>query len=971
MSCTHGIDIGEPEPLFFFDTNDSVDTLNCLEVSAREPTPSFPADTSGPSLKTSSTSRYRERLFPNEMSDANAVDIKGKSVSHSMLTHSQEVEGGMEGSQDIFSMSLGSASAAEPMEICSSPVGDLHLFRDANSTDDAGEDVDPDDPIAVLPSRKGKGRDIPPTLPPLSFETSEPSYAFPNWPTTESSPPAAGPSSFGSNFEAAAEPQSAPRILFDPVVASPDSPQESFTISRIPSRRRSLGHISMHSRRSDAITKVKDKISTSKRKLFKKRGSTPGSPSIPEDGSDGPADPVSIGCFPRYSCLAPSTYEFKPRASPVFGTIVPDFDGIEHPLPFYVVGRASDNTILRTKGRSYSSPLPLPTTVLDLVSATATDISHFPPPANPSYFDDCLPTELKLRVFIALVEVHEAEHERLVREGHWTMRKASKNKWVGKDRGIKELVKVSRVSRSWHTLVFDGQLWAKLDLRSFPKLPPAAFAQRARTAGGFVRHIDFTGHDLDSSTLFDITSHLSRGPSDSGDSPCTQLTTINLQGCRKEDIAAALHDLLRTSPLLRNLCLKGLPSVTNETCQVLAADCPNLVSLNLSRCSNLSGEGVAAFLRKEHPNLKELRLCGLRNITDRVMSRLGRMAPNLEILDLSYARDLHNSAIEAFVSCSEADSTDIETVCLTSREAGRDPSDPTPCWRRITRLRHLSLSYCTMLTDHACSHLAYAVPKLEFLEMAGMGPDLRDAGLVRLLQTTPLIRRLDLEEAISITDDVLFTVTPPQPPPAGSTPAKVPAPLHPGHALEHIIISNATEISNDAILDLVQNCTRLRTLEADNTRMSGHVVQEFVRLARSRSIVDAQVVAIDCRGVGEHTVKELVGETRPRIGWRAYEARKLGFLDARDDEGLGVGQDECDERRVALRTFYSWQTVDAVRAARDKKRRSRRGANASTSTDSVGVSTGRARWWSPGGRRSGGTSPTSEIGSDREGCTIM
>ena len=248
---------------------------------------------------------------------------------------------------------------------------------------------------------------------------------------------------------------------------------------------------------------------------------------------------------------------------------------------------------------------------------------------------------------------------------------------------------------------------------------------------------------------------------------------------------------------------------------------------------------------------------------------------------------------------------------------------------------------------------------------------------MRLLETTPYIRRVDLEDASEISDAVLAALTPrvdenPAPQRRGAPPP----PPQPGHALEHLIISSAADVTNEALLDLVRNCTRLRVLEADGTRMNSAVLREFVQLSRKRKTVDAYVAAIDCRGIGEHTVKELTAHTRPRLGWRAWEARDLKYLDGRDDEDLNVGQDECDGMRVVLKTFYSWQTVDAVRAAREKRRKAaRRNANGSGSSESdhsLGYAAGRTRWWSPNGRRSGVMSPGLPVGVDgREGCTIM
>jgi F-box/leucine-rich repeat protein 2/20 len=265
------------------------------------------------------------------------------------------------------------------------------------------------------------------------------------------------------------------------------------------------------------------------------------------------------------------------------------------------------------------------------------------------------------------------------------------------------------------------------------------------------------------------------------------------------------------------------------------------------------------------------------------------------------------------------------------------------------------------------------VPYLEFLELASIGAELRDDGLVRLLNTTPFIRKLDLEDASEITDTVIVAITP------GSVADTRHSSLYdspePGHALEHLVVSYAINVSDEVFLSLIQNCPRLSVLEADNTRISGTVLKEFVRLARSRKMVDPVAVVIDCRGIGESLVKELSGSTRPRKGWRSYEARKLGYVDGRDKEDLKVGRDECDEKRVVLKSFYSWQTVDAARAAREKRRKTKRAANVSggSTSDSDDLFSARARWWSPNGRRSSGNiSPTVlDANGDRDQCRIM
>jgi F-box and leucine-rich repeat protein 2/20 len=505
-------------------------------------------------------------------------------------------------------------------------------------------------------------------------------------------------------------------------------------------------------------------------------------------------------------------------------------------------------------------------------------------------------------------------------------------------------------------------------------MPASLLLRLSEGAGPFIKSLDLTGHThLLSGTLTRVTDELCMKSAMLSSVGHAQITTVNLKGCTALT-TRALHHLLVRCPALQTLCLIGLPIVKNATCDLFYAHCPRLMSLDVSGCVNVDGEGIWSWMDSAVTQgvalpLKELRMSGLKYVTDGVMTMLGKAAPHLEVLDLSYVRGLHNSSLEAFVACDE-DIHGLETVVLTSREAGRDPLDSTRYRRRITRLRHLSLSSCILLTDIACSNLAHAVPWLEFLELAGIGAAMRDTGVVHLLGTTPLIRRLDLEEASEITDAVLTSLTPGVVPVDGAAP-----PPEPGQVLEHLVISYASNVTDDALLALIRACTRLKVLEADNTRMSGAVLKEFVKLARKRGVVNARVVAIDCRGVGESAVKDLAGWTRPRLGWRAYDAKKLAYVDGRDGEELKVGQDECDEHKVVVKSFYSWQTVDAVRAAREKRRKSTSRRNNETGSASeseeVLLTTGRARWWSPSGR-SGRASPSNTMDhQNREGCRIM
>ncbi|KAH0591238.1 hypothetical protein H2248_001330 [Termitomyces sp. 'cryptogamus'] len=974
MCHTHVIDNEEPQ-LFHFD---SCDVSDLLDISTLNP---VPARANLTTLEpTSHFSSHSTTLTSETLTLGDAeVTGKGKGVARTFPISDPVISDLFEiHSASMPSTSYGSTHSSNlSIPLTPSYFDHYTFYNDAQQQQDSPIHKEIESANMGSESQsKGKERESPPVLPPLAFSPTE-FYA----PSTSSllGSPSSGPSSYTSNI--------LPLTRF---TSNTESLELSFsppgTENKIPSfhpnvhRSRSLSSISNKSSRpltARSLSQLKSRLTSSRssnnfarRLLFKK--------------------PVDLEVLRLNN---PSVQSFN--GSEVFdggsslrhtGLKVDELDvtftGLSDLQLQDTTSKSSNiifnHTVLKHKGRSNSSPFPI--SALDIVPSSTSDVFTSIPLVVKNYFDEILPRELRLCIFEALVTLHEADHLCAVRQARWCVAKASssRNRWVGRDGGVRELVKLSRVSKSWQMLAFDGQLWANLDLHSFPNMVESLILRFTANAGQSIRTIDISGNTkISAVTLLDISDHLC--VSSNIESLCyTQLTAINLQGCSALT-TRSLHHLLLRSPCLQKLCVKGLKAVTNATCSILSTYSSQLVSLDVGRCINMDAEGIesmatAALNRGDHLSLKELRMSGFRGLNNDMMATLGRAAPYLEVLDLSHARQLHNSAVDAFVACGmEQDtSSGTKTVLVPPRDLGRLNSDEIRIRRRVTRLRHLSLSHCILLTDDACSNLAYSVPDLEFLELGGIGSDLKDDGLIRLLSSTPYIRRIDLEDASHITDAVLTAITPPssaaQPRPADAAP-------EPGHALEQLNISFAVNLTNEALLSLVRGCTRLQHLEADNTHISSTVIKEFVRLCHQRGIVNAKANVVDCRGVTENIVKDLAGMTRPRMGWRAYEARKLMFLDMRDGNAdeLKVGQDECDEKRVVLKSFYSWQTVDNVKAVREKRRRSKRRVGGdSKSDDGLGRS---LRWWSPGGRgtpRTAGTSsPLNIADMNSDGCRVM
>lgn len=565
---------------------------------------------------------------------------------------------------------------------------------------------------------------------------------------------------------------------------------------------------------------------------------------------------------------------------------------------------------------------------------------------------------------------------------------------------------MSQVSRAWQSLTLDGQLWGSLV--AFPSFSPALLGRISSIAGPFVRALRLEGMTtVKPDTLLTILSNIStvqtlRPPAQYGarEELVTNLTDINFQGCSSIS-TRSLHKLLASSPSLERLCLRGLNAVTNSTCGIIGDANTKLISLDLGRCANMDAHGImsictaygrtAFYARGRQPSaLKELRMSGLKRVFPAMLSAIATTFPVLEVLDLSYAKSLTDGCIERLTEWHPDYDDDPfrDKVPLTWREMGFQPGDRTIYFKRATSLRHVNLSYCIALTDHACSHLAHAVPLLELLELAGIGPGIEDNGIVRLIQTTPLIRKIDLEDASALTDEFHTTLTPippaPESPRRGLVRKRTNRPKQPGESLEQLSISYAQLFTSEALGALIRACPKLVHIDADNTRITDSVVAEFVTLSRQRQARGARIVAVDCRNVGRAAGEELRGVTRPRSGLRSWEAARFGlaYVDARDEgtDGReyirgGPPQDECDERRVTMQTYWSWQAVDLARMARERRKR----ILASRRTTEGGASGGRggSRWitpWSPSSRRTSGHN-TPGIGEGLEdpdrGCIIM
>lgn len=433
----------------------------------------------------------------------------------------------------------------------------------------------------------------------------------------------------------------------------------------------------------------------------------------------------------------------------------------------------------------------------------------------------------------------------------------------------KQLVRASIVSKDFHKMCFDGQLWTCFDASEFYKeIPAESLAKIIMTAGPFVKDLNLRGCIQ--------VEHYKRA--DLIVKACRNLKNATFEGCRNFQ-RSTLHSLLKTNERLANLNLTGLVAVTNGTCRIIAQSCPSLEMFNVSWCTHMDARGIKAVILG-CPNLRDLRAGEVKGFNNIGLAQDIFETNRLERLVLSGCADITDEALTTMIA-----GQDPETDILTEL-----PLVP------VRKLRHLDLSRCNRLTSVGVKILTGLVPDLEGLQLSGCTA-LTDNAISTLLGTTPRLTHLDLEELAELTNTVLSEDL-----------ARAPcAPI-----LEHLSISYCENLGDTGMLPVIRACTSLNSVDMDNTRISDLVLTEAAAMVRSRSS------------------RTTCAHSRPRIGLRmvVFDCQNVTWTGIREvlSRNSEVKKPSGDQTAVtypteiiALKCFYGWQqtvTQHTVRVLR-------------------------------------------------------
>jgi F-box/leucine-rich repeat protein 2/20 len=353
----------------------------------------------------------------------------------------------------------------------------------------------------------------------------------------------------------------------------------------------------------------------------------------------------------------------------------------------------------------------------------------------------------------------------------------------------REIVRTSRVSRDWHRMCRDGQLWSILDTTGFYRAIPAAALVTIITAvGPFLRSLDLYGVQLR-----EHWNHISLAEA------CGNLQSLSLKGCGINP--DTLHSFLNVTKKLVYIDLSGLIAATNRAMSIIAANCHKIEHLGVSWCDNINTCGLQKVI-EACPALKDVRagkVSGWENVE--VMQQLF-LRNSLECLVLTNCDSLTNESMAVLIEGKES---------KINRSTGRPIVPPR-------RLKRLDLTRCRGITDPGVRKLVHSIPEIEDLRL----PKCRgifDETLTQLLPTTPVLAHLDVEGLEELTDTVLHSL-------ASSRCAR---------RLRHLNVTDCKNMGDTGMITLLRSCKGLQSLEMNNTNISDLVLVEAAAMVRQRN----------------------------------------------------------------------------------------------------------------------------------------
>ena len=178
---------------------------------------------------------------------------------------------------------------------------------------------------------------------------------------------------------------------------------------------------------------------------------------------------------------------------------------------------------------------------------------------------------------------------------------------------------------------------------------------------------------------------------------------------------------------------------------------PNLTSLNLSGCYNVTDIGVKQAFQSSAPSLQRLDLALCKQITDKAIESIGQYAPGLQELELGGCCNISNQGLRRISqglqslrrlglrSCCHISDDGIAYLCGAAETGLGSPE-----------LRHLCLQDCQKLSDESLLYISQGLRHLQCINLSFCA-SITDSGLKHLATMTNL-KEINLRSCDNVSD---------------------------------------------------------------------------------------------------------------------------------------------------------------------------------------------------------------------------
>lgn len=256
--------------------------------------------------------------------------------------------------------------------------------------------------------------------------------------------------------------------------------------------------------------------------------------------------------------------------------------------------------------------------------------------------------------------------------------------------------------------------------------------------------------------LTEIFSKLSVRDRGRASQVCTAWRDAAYSKCCWRGEEATLH-LRRATPFIFNsLIRRGIRKVQvlslRRTLKDVVFGLPQLESLNLSGCYNVTDLNLGHSFSADLPNLKVLDLSLCKQITDTSLSRIAQHLKNLEVLELGGCSNITNTGLLLIAwglkklrhlnlrSCWHISDQGIGHLAGLSKETAEGNH----------QLEYLGLQDCQRLSDESLKHISEGLPSLRSINLS-FCVSITDSGL-KYLSKMPLLEELNLRACDNVSD---------------------------------------------------------------------------------------------------------------------------------------------------------------------------------------------------------------------------